>query len=79
MTPIQAFKKSNEKEIFSNLQDRRVKQQPKYKLGQLVRSADVKQVFSKGASTNWSYKLNTITEVIHESIPSYRINYSPER
>ena len=29
MTPIQAFKKSNEKEVYSNLQDLRVKQQPK--------------------------------------------------
>ena len=29
MTPNQASKKSNEKKGFSNLQDRRVKQQPK--------------------------------------------------
>ena len=40
MTPIQAFKKSNEKEVYSNLQDRRVRQQPKYNLGQLVPTAD---------------------------------------
>ena len=33
MTPIQASKKSNEKKIvYSNLQDRRVRQQPKFKL-----------------------------------------------
>ena len=63
----------------SNLQDRRVKQQPKYNLGQLVRTADIKRVFSKGDSTNWSYKLYTITEVIHDTIPSYRINCLPER
>ena len=54
MAPNQASKKSNEKEVYSNLQDRRVKQQPKYKLGQLVRTADIKRVFSKGDSTNWS-------------------------
>ena len=35
-TPDQASKKSNERKVYSNLQDRRVKQQPKYKLGQLV-------------------------------------------
>ena len=79
MTPNQASKKSNEKEVYTNLQDRRVRQQPKFKLGQLVRTADFKRVFSKGDSTNWSYKLYTITEVIHDTIPSYRIAYLPER
>ena len=57
MTPIQASKKPSEKEVYSNLQDRRVKQQPKYKLGQLVRTADIKKVFIKGDSTNYSYKI----------------------
>ena len=79
MTPIQASKKINEKLVFSNLRDNGVKRQPKFKLGQLVRTADIKKVFSKGDSTNWSYKLYTITEVIHDIIPSYRIDYLPER
>ena len=79
MSPIQASKKVNEKEVFSNLRDDRVKRQPKYKLGQLVRTADIKRVFSKGDSTNYSYKLYAITEVIHDTIPAYRINYLPER
>ena len=71
MTPVQASKKSNEKIFYSNLQDKRKKLNPKYKLGQLVRTADIKRVFSKGDSTNYSYKLYTITEVIHDTIPSY--------
>ena len=79
MTPIQASKKSNEKVVFDNLRDDRQKQRPKYKLGQLVRTADIKKVFSKGDSTNYSYKLYTITEIIHDKIPSYRIDYLPER
>ena len=79
MTPIQASKKSNEKLVYSNLQDKRSKLNPKFKLGQLVRTADIKKVFSKGDSTNYSYKLYTITEVIYDTIPSYRINYLPER
>ena len=79
MTPIQASKKANEKIVYSNLQDKRVKQKPKFKLGQLVRTADIKKVFSNGDSTNYSYKLYTITEVIHNTIPSYRIEYLPER
>ena len=79
MTPTQASKKANEKLFYANLQDRRVKQPPKYKLGQLVRTADNKKVFSKGDSTNYSYKLYANTEVIHDTIPSYRIDYLRER
>ena len=79
MTPIKASKKSNEKEVYSNLRDDRVKQKPKFHLSQLVRTADIKRVFSKGDSTNYSYKLYTITEIIHDTIPSYRIDYLPER
>ena len=79
MTPIRASKKSNEKIVYINLKDKREARKPKYKLGQLVLTADIKKVFSKGDSTNYSYKLYTITEIIHDTIPSYRINYLPER
>ena len=79
MTRTQASKKSNEKLVYNNLQDRRIKRQPKFKLGQLVRTADIKKVLSKGDSTNYSYRLYTLTEVIHDTIPSYRIDYLPER
>ena len=79
MTPIQASKKSNGKLVYSNLQDKRKILDPKYKLGQLVRTAEIKRVFSKGESTNWSYKSYTITEVIHDTIPSYKIDCLPER
>ena len=78
-TPFQASKKSIEKEVFSNLKDKRDFRKPKYKLGQLVRTADIIKVFSKGDSTSWSYILYKITEVIHDKIPSYRIDYLPER
>ena len=56
ISPNQASKKSNEKLVFTNLEDRRVKQQPTYKLGQLVRTADIKRVFSKEGSTKYSHK-----------------------
>ena len=79
MNPNQASEKSNEKKVYSNLQDQRVRHQPKFKIGQLVRTADIKKVFSKGDSTSWSYKLYTITEVLYNTIHSYRINYLPER
>ena len=79
MTPLQASKKSNETLVYTNLQDKREKETLEFKLGDVVRTADMKKVFSKGDSTIWSYKLNTITEVIHDTIPSYRIDYLPER
>ena len=79
MTPIDASKRKNENEVFKNLQDKRKKQKPKYKLGDLVRTADKRNIFSKGDSTNWSNKLYTITEIIDDTIPSYHINYLPER
>ena len=55
MTPIQASKKSNESEVYTNLQDKRKKRKPKYQLGDLVRTADTRNIFSKSDSTNWSY------------------------
>ena len=79
MTPIQASKKSNEKVVYNNLRDDREKQKPKSHLSQLVRTSDIKRVFSKSDSTNWSFILNTISEFIHDTIRSYRINYLPER
>ena len=79
MTPIQASKKSNEKIVYRNLKDNREAHKPKFKLGQLIRTADIKRVFSKGDSTNYSYNLYTITEIIHDTIPSYRIDYLPQR
>ena len=71
--------KSNEKLVYSNLQNRRVRQQPKFKVGQLVRTVDIKRVFSKGYSTNYCYKLYKMTGVIRDTIPSYRIDYLPEK
>ena len=45
MTPIEASKTINEKEIYSNLKDRREIRKPMFGLGQLVRRADIKRVF----------------------------------
>ena len=78
MTPNQTSKKAIEKLVHNNLKDDREKHTPNFHLGQLVRTADIKRVFSKGDSTNWSYKLYTINEIIFDTIPIYRINYLPE-
>ena len=79
MTPITASKKSNEDKVFFSLSDKRKKCKPKYKLNDLVRTADKSNIFSKFDSANWSYNLYKITEVIDDTIPAYHINNLPER
>ena len=79
LTPIQASLKKNEGFAYKNLLDKRKKLKPKYEIGDLVRTADLKKTFSKGDTTNWSYNLYKITEKINDTIPSYRIDNLPER
>ena len=78
MAPIQASQNLNEKKVYANLQDRKDRQKPKFKLGLLVRTADNKRVSSKGDSTNWSFEFSTVSEKIHDTIHSYRIIFLPE-
>ena len=78
MTPNRASKKSKEKIVCSSLKDNREVRKPKFKLGQKVRTSNIRKVFSKGDSTNYSYEVYTITSIIHDIIPSYRIDFLPE-
>ena len=79
LTPIQASLKKNEGYVYKNLLDKRKKIKPKYEIGDLVRTADLKKLFSKSDTTNWSYKLYKITENVNDTIPSYKFNNLPER
>ena len=79
MSPIQASLKKNEGYVYKNLLDKRNKIKPKFQLDELVRVADLKKTFSKGDTTNWSYKLYKITEIINDTIPSYKIENLKER
>ena len=79
MTPIQASFKKNEGFVHKNLIDKRNKIKPKFQINDLVRTADLKKTFSKGDTTNWSYKLYKITEIISDTIPAYKINNLKER
>ena len=79
LTPIQASLKKNEGFVYKNLIDKRNKIKPKFQINDLVRTADLKKTFSKGDTTNWSYKLYKITEIVNDTIPSYKINNLPER
>ena len=79
LTPIQASLKKNEGFVCKNLLDKRKKIEPKFQINDLVRTADLKKTFSKRDTTNWSYKLYKITEIINDTIPSYKIDNLSER
>ena len=79
LCPKDASLKKNEGFVYKNLLDKRKKVKPKFQVNDLVRTADLKKTFSKGDTTNWSYKLYKITEIINDTIPSYKINDLPER
>ena len=79
MTPVQASLKKNEGYVYINLLDKRKKIKRKFQIIDLVRVADLKRTFSKGDTTNWSYKLYRITEIFNDTIPSYHIDNLPER
>ena len=79
LSPIETSLKKNEGFVYKNLLDKRKKVKPKYEMGDLVRTADLKKTFSKGDTTNWSYKLYKITEIIKDTLPSYKIDNLKER
>ena len=79
LSPKDASLKKNEGLVYKNLLDKRKKVKPKYEIGDLVRTADLKKTFSKGDTTNWSYNLYKITEIINDTIPSYHIDNLTER
>ena len=79
MTAIQARNQINEKVDYNKLIDNREVQKPKFKLRKILRASDFKKLFIRGDSTNCSYKICTKTEVSNDTIPSYRIDYLPER
>ena len=79
LTPIQASLKKNERYVYKNLLDKRKKIKPKFQINDLVRTADLKKTFPKGDTTNWSYELYKITEIINDTIPAYKIDNLKER
>ena len=79
LSPFQASLKKNEGYVYKNLLDKRKKITPKFQINDFVRTADLRKAFSKGDTTNWSYKLYKITEIINDTIPSYKIDNLEER
>ena len=79
LSPKDASLKKNEGFVYNNLLDKRKKIKPKFQINDLVRTADSERTFSKGDTTNWSYKLYKITEIVNDTIPSYKIDNLKER
>ena len=79
LSPKDAPLKKNEGVVYKNLLDKRKKVKPKFQINDLVRTADLKKTFSKSDTTNWSYKLYKITEIINDTIPNYKIDNLSER
>ena len=48
-------------------------------LSDLVRMADLKKTFSKSDTTNWSYILHKVLEIINGTIPAYKLDNLKER
>ena len=57
----------NEGYVYGRLLDKVKK--PKFQVNDQLRFADLRKTFSKGDSTNWSYKLYEITESIKDTTP----------
>ena len=79
LSPKDASLKKNEGFVYKNLLDKRKRVKPKFQISDLVRTADLKRTFSKGDTTNWSYNLYKITEIINDTLPSYKIDNLKER
>ena len=71
--------KRNEGYVYKNLLDKRKKVKPKFQINDLVRTAELKKTFSKSDTTSRSYNLYNITEIINDTIPSYRLDNLKER
>ena len=59
--------------------DKRKKTKRKFEVNKIVKASDLKRTFSKGDTTNWSYKLMKTTEIVIDTIPSYKMDQLPER
>ena len=71
--------KTNEGFIYKNLLDKRKKIKPKFQINDLVRTADLMQMFSIADTTKRFHKMYKITKIINETIPSYKIDNLKER
>ena len=71
MTPVDAS--SNPDKVKYYVKFTKIK--PKLKVGDYVRNADKRNIFSKGYTSNWNGKLFKVNEVLKTQTPTYKIEY----
>lgn len=75
MTPVEASKKCNEKQVYSNLYPPEISKpiKPKFKVGDRVRITKKKKLFEKGFQTRWTRELFVVSQVLYTDPPTYKI------
>ena len=75
MTPVEASKDKNEKDVHDTLYDDVTpqKQKPKYNLGDYVRIAKKKGTFEKGYTPRWTEEVFKVVEILHTTPVTYKI------
>jgi hypothetical protein len=68
-----AVSQQNTKEVWHNLFGHKIRQKPKYKVGQYVRISKEKSIFAKGFERNYTREIFKITGVIKQNIPVYEL------
>ena len=79
MIPIKTLLESDENQVNNNIKDKRKRKKCKTKVGDLLRTNYLRNTFSKGDTTNWSYDLQTKSKIIEDKRPGYYIKSSRER
>ena len=78
LTPTEGSLIKNEGYVYQNLLEKRLEEKAKFIVHDFIRTADLRKTFSKGDTTNSSYRLNEITETNNDRVPSYRLDILPE-
>ena len=75
MTPVEASKKSNEKQVYANLYPPEIVEpiKHKFKVGDQVRIVKKKKFFEKGFQPRWTEELFIISQLLFTDPPTYRI------
>ena len=69
MTPVDASNNPDKVKYAFNFK----KIKPKLKVGDYVRNADKRNIFSKGYTSNWNRELFKVNEVLNTQPPTYKI------
>ena len=75
LKPTEASLKKDEGFVYHSLIDKRKKVKPKYKIHNVVRTADLTRTFSKGDTNNWLFKLYKTREIMIQYQTIKSINF----